>query len=172
MSRRPTDPESPADTPWWAKPDPTGTTKNGESGLRFECSQCGNCCTGAPGYVHYTDTEADAMAADLGIDRADFDSQFTHRSPDGPSLTEQKTEFGYDCVFLDRETRPGKALCRVYRSRPAQCRTWPFWRDNLKSRNHWRSASRTCPGMNTGTLHSPETIALTVERDTGAARES
>lgn len=177
MSRRaPTDPNVPprvpAHIPWWSVPDPTGQTSTGEVGLRFECTQCGACCTGAPGYVHYTSTEADAMAAELGIPRSDFDRRFTHRTPFGPSLTETKTKFGNDCVFLDRETRPGKALCRVYRNRPAQCRTWPFWKDNLKTPHHWRSASRTCPGMNTGTLHSPQTIALTVERDTGAARDA
>lgn len=156
--------------PWYTAPDPTGTTKTGELGLRFECTQCGNCCTGAPGYVHYTSVEADTMAADLGLSRAEFDAQYTHTTPEGPSLTERRTRFGFDCVFLDRETQPGKAMCRVYRSRPAQCRTWPFWKENLRSKRHWASAERTCPGMNTGTLHSVETIELTVERDTGAAR--
>lgn len=157
--------------PWYAAPDPTGTGNPGEIGLRFSCTQCGNCCTGAPGYVHYTNEEADAMASELGITRAQFDADYTHNTPYGLSLVERKTEFGHDCVFLDRETQPGKALCRVYRSRPAQCRTWPFWKDNLRSRNHWASAARTCPGINIGTLHSVETIELTVERDTGAARE-
>jgi len=156
--------------PWYTKPDAAGQTNAGELGLRFTCSQCGNCCTGAPGYVYYTPDEAVAMAADLGISRSQFDTAYTHAAPEGPSLTERNTRFGHDCVFLDRETEPGKALCRVYRSRPAQCRTWPFWKENLRSPRHWKSASRTCPGMNTGTLHSIETIRLTVERDTGASR--
>ena len=158
------------DRPWYAKPDPTGKTKAGEQGLRFTCTQCGNCCTGAPGYVYFSDDESTAMAADLGISRSQFDARYTHSAPDGPSLTEHNTRFGYDCVFLDRETQPGKALCRVYRSRPAQCRTWPFWKENMRSPGHWRSASRTCPGINKGTLHCVETIRLTVERDTGASR--
>jgi Fe-S-cluster containining protein len=171
MTRRPPRATAP-DAPWWARPDPTGGTTTGELGLRFACTQCGNCCTGAPGYVHYDDDEAEAMARDLGLPRPEFDRLYTHRTPFGPSLVERETEHGHDCVFLDRETEPGKALCRVYRSRPAQCRTWPFWTDNLKSPRHWKRASATCPGMNTGPLHPPATIALTVERDTGAARET
>jgi len=158
--------------PWFAEPDPTGRTDSGEVGLRFECTQCGNCCTGPPGYVLFSEAEAGAMAAELGIGRGEFDRRYTRVEREGRSLTEVRTRFGYDCVFLDRETEPGRALCRVYRSRPAQCRTWPFWKDNLKSPRHWASASRTCPGMNRGPLHGPQTIRLTVVRDTGAPRGS
>ena len=32
-------------------------------GLRFECSQCGDCCTGAEGYVWVNQAEIDAMSA-------------------------------------------------------------------------------------------------------------
>ena len=33
---------------------------------------------------------------------------------------------GLDCVFLDRDTIKGKAICSMYDVRPLQCRTWPF----------------------------------------------
>lgn len=155
---------------WYDKPDPTGLTATGERGLRFSCTQCGSCCTGPPGYVLFTDDEADAMAGLLGLSRSVFDARFTHETPEGRSLTEKRSAFGYDCVFLDRTTIPGKAVCGVYGARPAQCRTWPFWADNTRSARHWASAARGCPGMNTGELHSPETIRLTIERDNGARR--
>lgn len=158
------------DTAWYAKQDPTGGTSTGEVGLRFSCTQCGNCCTGPPGYVLFTGAEADAMASDLGIGRREFDERYTHETAEGRSLTEVRTRHGFDCVFLDRETEPGKALCRVYGSRPSQCRTWPFWKENLRSSRHWASAGRTCPGMNTGPLHAPGVIELTVEGDVGAGR--
>ena len=38
----------------------------------------------------------------------------------------------------------------IYPVRPTQCRTWPFWEDNLKSPQAWKNASergRGCPGM-------------------------
>ena len=155
---------------WYDRPDPTGRTDTGERGLRFSCTCCGACCTGPPGYVLFTDEEADAMAELLGITRSAFEDRFTHETPEGRSLTEKRSAFGFDCVFLDRTTIPGKAVCGVYGARPTQCRTWPFWADNTATPHHWASAARGCPGMNSGELHSPETIRLTVERDNGARR--
>ena len=38
-----------------------------KKGLKFECTQCGNCCTGAPGFVWVNKAEIDAMAGELGI---------------------------------------------------------------------------------------------------------
>ena len=92
--KRPVPTGSPADGPWWTRPDPTGETDTGEFGLRFECTQCGNCCTGPSGYVQYTDDEANAMARDLGITREAFDARYTRDTIFGPSLTETETEFG------------------------------------------------------------------------------
>lgn len=155
---------------WYTKPDPTGTTQTGERGLRFSCTLCGSCCTGPAGYVLFTHAEGDEMAVSLGLSRPAFNDRYTHDTPEGVSLIERRTEFGFDCVFLDRETIPGKAVCGVYEARPAQCRTWPFWKENLRSPRHWRSASRCCPGMDNGTLHSPETILLTVNGHPGAKR--
>ena len=155
---------------WYDKPDPTGLTDTGERGLRFECTLCGACCTGPPGYVLFTDEEADAIASFLGVTRAEFEERWTHETPEGRSLIEKKTSAGFDCIFLDRTAIPGKAVCGIYEHRPAQCRTWPFWADNLRSSRHWDAAARGCPGINRGPLHSPGTIRLTVERDNGARR--
>ena len=110
------------------------------------------------------------MAAEIGVDEATFEERYTHRTSRGRSLNEVETSFGNDCVFLDRGTEPGKALCRVYRSRPSQCRTWPFWKENLRSPKSWDRATRTCPGMNTGTLYPPELIELRLAEDIGAGR--
>ena len=102
-------------------------------GLAFDCTQCGNCCTGPPGAVWFDDAEAQDMAAVLGLDVDTFMKQYTRRIGARRSLNEHKTSHGYDCVFLDRDTMPGKALCRLYKARPAQCRTWPFWPELLES---------------------------------------
>jgi len=131
-----------------------------ENGLRFECTQCGRCCTGPPGFVAFTDEEGDAMAAALGLSRAEFDERFVRTVRGIRSLTERRTEHGYDCVFLDRDTVPGRALCRVYEARPTQCRTWPFWGENLASPRAWRRAARDCPGMNHGPLVPVEEIRI------------
>src|SRR2546428_221024 len=37
-----------------------------QDGLRFRCTRCGNCCTGAPGFVWVNDEEIAAIADYLG----------------------------------------------------------------------------------------------------------
>jgi Fe-S-cluster containining protein len=104
------------------------------------------------------------MAAELGLSEAEFLEQYTHETSLGRSLHERETAHGFDCVFLDRQQVPGKAVCGVYGSRPTQCRTWPFWPSIVRSRQAWERAGQTCPGLNQGPLFSPAVIRLTVER--------
>ena len=99
-----------------------------------------------------SDDERQALAARLGLSVDEFTERYTRPFRGGRSLIEKLTSFGHDCVFLDREKIPGKAVCGVYEDRPAQCRTWPFWRTNLSSQAAWERAKRICPGMDKGTL--------------------
>lgn len=111
-------------------------------GLKFACTQCGNCCSGAPGYVWVTIDDMERMAGRLGMAFEDFTRKFVRQIGQRYALLEKPD---YDCVFLVREG--GKAGCGVYDARPTQCRTWPFWNDNLKSQKTWKNASAHCPGM-------------------------
>jgi Fe-S-cluster containining protein len=135
--------------PWW------------EGGLRFACTQCGNCCSGPPGAVWVDEAEERAIAGDLGVDAADFRERFTRRIGSRRSLVEVKDGDRHDCVFLVRDS-DGKARCRVYRARPRQCRTWPFWPENLASPEAWDDIRRRvpCPGMESGPRHGPVEIRL------------
>lgn len=114
-------------------------------GLRFECTQCGDCCTGQPGYVWVTDDEVQAIARHL--DQPVGAIRLLHTRPvrGEVSLTEH---LNGDCTFLDPETR----RCRVYPVRPVQCRTWPFWRGNVASPTGWERTCRVCPGAGQGAL--------------------
>jgi Fe-S-cluster containining protein len=131
-------------------------------GLRFRCTQCGNCCTGPPGTVWFTPAEGRAMAERLGLDEADFYRKHAHKVDGRWSLRERRTSAGYDCVFLDRTTVPEKAVCSLYEARPAQCRTWPFWPENLVTSEAWATAKRRtpCPGMGRGRLVPIEKIRI------------
>lgn len=100
------------------------------------------------------------MAAALHMPLEAFLQAFARRIHDRWSLTERAGPRGMDCTLLDRESQPGKALCRVYAARPKQCRTWPFWQRNLVSRDAWARAAEStpCPGMNGGTFFPAESI--------------
>lgn len=132
-----------------------------EGGLRFSCTMCGNCCSGVPGTVMVNVREIVALAARLGVREDDFLLRYTKVADGGVSLVERLTAYGWDCVFLDRTSVPGKALCGVYSDRPEQCRTWPFWKRNLVDERSWARASATCPGINRGPLHPASMVRLT-----------
>jgi Fe-S-cluster containining protein len=112
--------------------------------------------------VWINDGEATALARAVGLSEAMFREKYARRIGRRWSLIERKTEHGYDCVFLDRSSVPGKAVCSVYQARPTQCRTWPFWPENLESSDAWDQAKQgtPCPGMNRGTLIPIESIRV------------
>jgi Fe-S-cluster containining protein len=140
-------------------------------GLSFECTCCGNCCTGGEGAVWFDDDEGRAMARTLGMDFPEFLVRYTRVIEGHRSLNEHLTGWGHDCVFLDRETIPGKAICKVYEARPRQCRTWPFWPELVRNENAWSKAKRNtpCPGMGQGRLFTVEEIVarLNEQREAG-----
>jgi uncharacterized protein len=118
------------------------------NGLRFACAQCGNCCSGAPGYVWVTAEEQERIARTLGLKDGRLPTKYLRRVGFRHSLTERPDG---DCVFLERDG--ASAVCQIHEVRPLKCRTWPFWKINLKSAEHWAAVAETCPGMNHGTLH-------------------
>jgi len=128
-----------SDLPWY------------RDGLRFTCTQCGNCCTGAPGYVWVNNDEIRALARLLGLDVTQFEERFVRRVGARKSLTERPNG---DCVLLDGQSRN----CTVYEARPRQCRTWPFWDSNLKTPADWEHTCSVCPGSGKGRLYTLDEI--------------
>ncbi len=103
------------------------------NGLQFECTGCGNCCSGPQtGFVWVDDQEIFAIANQVGLaDDVDrFERQFVRNIGQRKSLAEYSDG---DCIFLEPQTK----RCSVYESRPRQCRTWPFWKENLVSPSRW-----------------------------------
>ena len=138
-----------------------------KDGLRFECTRCGNCCTGPPGAVCFTASEGREIAEVLGLSEASFLKRYARKIRGKWSLREHKGPHGMDCVFLTRDAA-GKAGCRIYAARPSQCRTWPFWPENLKSRQHWEAVKREtpCPGMGQGPLITVDSILKRLHGET------
>jgi hypothetical protein len=124
-------------------------------GLRFECTKCGNCCTGPPGAVWFDEAEGRKIAKALRCDEETFYREYAVRLDEGWSLRERATEHGFDCILLDR-SKPGEALCSISSA------TWPFWPENLSTQRAWTTAKRRtpCPGMDRGALVPVERIRI------------
>lgn len=113
--------------------------------LRFQCTECGRCCSGGGDYhVFLNRTEAEAIRALLGVSRGWFGRRYLHRLETG-ELTVVLRADGR-CSFLDAAGR-----CRIYAARPTQCRTYPFWPEVLRSRAAWRAETARCEGIDRGT---------------------
>jgi len=124
-------------------------------GLRFTCTRCGNCCTGAPGFVWVSPEELATLADYLGQPVEQVFALHTRVVNGEMSLNEKPDG---DCVFWDR-----KAGCTVYEARPTQCRTWPFWQSTTKTKADWKRTQESCPGAGKGELFSAEEITRRVQ---------
>lgn len=131
-------------TPWYA------------AGLRFGCLCCGRCCAGpGAGYVWVTAEEIAAIADHLGVSLEQMHQTYVRRVGDQWSLRERSDN--RDCLFLSPPGPAGR-VCSIYAVRPAQCRTWPFWPDNLRGPDSWAYVGARCGGINRGELFSLQEI--------------
>lgn len=137
-------------------------------GLSFTCTQCGNCCTGGPGYVWISPAEVDRLAEFLHLSAAEVLERYCRKIGDQYSLTERRNRGQYDCIFLREEPatrtvegqtiRTTRRTCAIYPVRPLQCRTWPFWDSMLASPTAWKQGTARCPGVNQGKKYTVRQI--------------
>lgn len=113
-----------------------------QDGLRFKCTGCGKCCTGSPGYVWISPEETLAMAEQLKITAEEFIKKYTRLVGGRLALLERRKGNDYDCIFLE-----GKR-CNVYEARPKQCRTYPWWSENVATAKDWSEEAKRCEGIN------------------------
>lgn len=116
-------------------------------GLRFECTQCGACCRGE-GYVWVDPRQVPEIADFLGLDEATFGRRYLRVVGGRLALVDAADGA---CVFW----RDG---CRIYPVRPQQCRTFPFWRENVASPAAWRRVGAQSPGVDRGRRYGREEI--------------
>lgn len=123
-----------------------------QNGLRFECQRCGNCCRnhGEYTYVSLSAVELREIPRFLGLTREQFLARYCETAPGfHPTLKMDAPA----CPFLGADQG-----CSIYSVRPMQCRTWPFWRENLVRETWEGPVKECCPGLDTGKLHSVEEI--------------
>jgi len=137
-----------------------GQDKWYQGGLAFECQGCGACCSGPDeGYVWVRAKEIAALANLLKVSVSQFKARYVRRVGLRYSLIEKQPS--KDCIFL-KPTEKGKG-CELYPQRPRQCRSWPFWPENLRSPAAWRRAAEKCPGIDKGPCHSVQQIELILD---------
>lgn len=133
-----------SDSPWY------------HAGLAFECTRCGACCRGAPGYVWVGADEMARLAKLRGQSLPEFTRAFVRRVGNRYSLIEKPDG---DCVFWDKSVG-----CTVYPARPTQCQTWPFWPDNVETPEDWEHIKSVCPGSGRGQWFSLEEVEAAAAR--------
>lgn len=133
-----------AKKPWWS------------AGIRFECQQSGKCCVshGEYGFVYLTLKDRQNIAKELGLTTRKFTQKFCTKTDGVFHIADQG---GPTCVFLENK------MCTVYKVRPTQCRTWPFWPETMNAKSWKKDVVAFCPGVNKGKVHSAESIAASIE---------
>ncbi|MBN1507245.1 MAG: YkgJ family cysteine cluster protein [Sedimentisphaerales bacterium] len=124
-------------------------------GLHFECRQCGGCCAGpTEGYIWVSEPEIELIANHLKMTPSELHARYLQRVGVRTTIVEHAAT--KDCIFL-REV-DGRRRCAIYSVRPNQCRTWPFWPENLSTPDAWSRAGIRCPGINFGRYYSYQEI--------------
>jgi len=127
-----------------------------EFGLRFECQGSGKCCLsrGPYGYVFVNRADRRRLAGHLGLLTRVFTRRYCDRTDGDYHLKHPEL----DCCFLEERR------CGVYEARPEQCRTWPFWPENMDP-GVWREEIATyCSGVGKGRLYDAEEIEALLAR--------
>jgi uncharacterized protein len=126
-----------------------------DQGLCFDCLRCGACCTGAPGTIYVGPREIAPIADLLKLPLSVFTDRYLYPFKDSFSIREDSLG---NCLFY-------KKGCAIYAVRPLQCRTFPFWFDNLRSEKRWLETGRRCPGIGQGRHYRKDEL-VKLARDT------
>ncbi|MEM8727553.1 MAG: metallophosphoesterase [Chlamydiota bacterium] len=108
-------------------------------GLRFKCTGCGKCCT-KKGHVWLEQEDIAVLAEHLRMTEGAFIKRYTRNYIHDLALLDHP--HSDDCIFLE-----DKKFCKVYAARPKQCRTFPWWKQNLMSVNEWEKVKGECEGI-------------------------
>jgi uncharacterized protein len=121
-----------------------------KDGIQFQCQGTGKCCMshGTFGYVYLTLEDRKRLAAFLEMRASSFTRKHCEQTDGLWHLKDPDKEH----FFLK-----GKK-CSVYEGRPLQCRTWPFWPENINSKTWNSELISFCAGVNKGRRYTAEEI--------------
>jgi len=141
-----------------------------DKGIRFECQGSGKCCVShdSYGYVYLTLQDRRNMAKLLNMSTLKFTKSYCQQVDNTFFLKEALLEDGSTdpaCRFLKDKK------CQVYKARPTQCRTWPFWPDNMNAKTWNKEVKTFCPGIGKGRLHKLSEIEKPLQEEIAAEKE-
>lgn len=98
--------------------------------------------------MYASEDEFRALAEFLSLPFEQFLADYTENISGFVSL---KSQSNGHCVFYD-------GGCLVYKYRPTQCRTYPFWPEIMKDQLRWNKEGNVCKGMNSGKFWNKASI--------------
>ena len=131
-----------------------------KNGIRFECQGSGNCCVsrGSYGFVYLSPNDLKRFAKYFKVSINKFKEKYCQIT-DGFIHLIENNELEGKCFFLKNKK------CTVYKNRPSQCRTWPFWNENMNAKVWNEDISINCPGIGKGNIIKPKKIASFLKED-------
>ena len=122
-------------------------------GLSFSCTRCSACCRHESGFVFLSETDVSSLAAEFKLPVERFIKAYCRWVPskENTERLSLREKSNFDCIFWD-------SGCKVYNSRPLQCKTFPFWPNVLNLEESWTWTGENCPGINKGKLHNMKEI--------------
>ena len=137
-----------------------------KNGIRFECQGSGKCCVSREsyGFVYLSDSDIIRFSKYLKLTIKKFKEKYCQLT-DGFIHLIERTELKGNCIFLKDKK------CSVYEGRPSQCRTWPFWNENMNSKVWNEDISLNCPGVGKGGIVKAKKIKEFLKQDSYNEKE-
>lgn len=138
----------------WPKARPRSRRREGSEwwsdGVMFTClPDCGRCCDEPDGLVHLSRRDAERLAKHHSLPLEEWLDRDCRKLHDGRWVLLSKPE-DRTCIYILEDKS-----CEVHIAKPAQCRAYPFWGENMREDSAWRRTKQTCPG-----LDHPEAILI------------
>ena len=132
---------------------------NYDNGINFECQGSSNCCVSRNnyGFVYLSKKDIIKIAKFTELKIEDFIKLYCDETDGFIHFKENNNN--NNCIFLQNKK------CSIYKARPTQCRTWPFWSENMKAKTWNLEISNFCPGIGKGKLINRNTIEKRIKTD-------
>lgn len=129
------------------------------NGIKFKCQGSSNCCVsrGSYGFVYLSKKDINRLAKFTNMKDDNFVNLYCDKTDGFTHLKEEKSN--RDCLFLKEKK------CSVYKARPTQCRTWPFWSENMKAKTWNKDIAKFCPGIGKGKIINKTEIDKSIKLD-------